>query len=219
MRPHYELLLLDFGGVCLLNPVELHEHAEKTLDLPPGTLDWLGPLDPSTDPLWRRMIAGDNVTERDYWRIRSEEVGRLVDQKMDVRQYMELLYNPPRSELIRASCSDVVDRAQQQGVSVSVFTNDLSAFHGPEWAEKIELLQRIDHLVDCSHTGILKPDPRAYERALTVTGFDANQVLFVDDQPLNVKGAQDVGIDAIWFDVAAADVAWKQVAARVGLTD
>ncbi len=218
MSGDYQLLLLDFGGVCLLNPVELHEHAEKTLGLPPGTLDWYGPLDPSTDALWRRMIAGDEVTERDYWRIRSEEVGRLVGREMDVRQYMELIYNPPRPELIRASCNAVVDGAQKQGVSVSVFTNDLSAFHGPDWADKIELLQRIDHLVDCSHTGVLKPDPRAYERALTITGFEPDQVLFIDDQPLNVKGAQDVGIDAIWFDVADPDAAWEQVANRIGLT-
>ncbi|MGI9606679.1 MAG: HAD family phosphatase, partial [Acidimicrobiales bacterium] len=62
----YDVLLLDFGGVCLLNPVELHERAESMLGLAQGTLDWLGPVDPSTDDLWQQMIAAEGITERDY---------------------------------------------------------------------------------------------------------------------------------------------------------
>ena len=211
----YRCLLLDFGGVCLLNPVELHAKAERLLSLEPGTLDWLGPIDPSTDPLWQRMIAGDGLTERDYWAQRAAEVGELADRTFDTRAYMTLLYEPADDSLVRPECVAVTDRARAAGLSVSVLTNDMRAFHGREWEHDITFLGGVDHIVDCSDTNILKPDPRAFERAVEMTGFSADEMLFVDDQPLNVEGAERFGIDTIWFDIANAAEAWQGVATRL----
>ena len=214
---NYPCLLLDFGGVCLLNPVELHAKAERLLDLTPGTLDWLGPVDPSTDPLWQQMVAGDGVTEREYWAMRAAEVGSLVGTQMDTRDYMRLLYEPAEDALVRPECTDVVARAQAAGISVSILTNDMRAFHGREWEHEIALLGRVDHIVDCSDTGILKPDPRAFERAFEMTGFGPDQMFFVDDQPLNGEGADAVGIDWVWFDIASPADSWAGVATALGL--
>ncbi|TGS80954.1 HAD family phosphatase, partial [Mesorhizobium sp. M2D.F.Ca.ET.178.01.1.1] len=58
---------------------ETHALTEQALGLKPGTLQWLGPFDPGSDPLWRSMQA-DEITERDYWRTRTSEVGRLVGE-------------------------------------------------------------------------------------------------------------------------------------------
>ncbi len=213
----HDVLLLDFGGVCLVNPVELHHHAERQLGVTPGTFTWLGPIDPETDPLWRAMIAGDGVTEREYWARRAEEVGRAAGQNLDLRGYMRLLYEPPRHELIRPKAAAVAVAAKQAGYGVSVLTNDLRAFHGPTWGDGIEFLGLIDHLVDCSDTGVLKPDPAAFARAVDRVGCPADRILFVDDLPLNVQGAVDAGLDAMWFDIADADSAWDRVAERLGL--
>ncbi len=213
----HDVLLLDFGGVCLVNPVELHHHAERQLGIDQGTFTWLGPIDPATDPLWRSMVAGDGVTEREYWAVRAEEVGRAAGQDLDLRGYMRLLYEPPRSELIRPKATEVALAAREAGLGVSVLTNDLRAFHGPTWGEGIEFLGLIDHLVDCSDTGVLKPDPAAFARAVDRVGCPADRILFVDDLPLNVQGALDAGLDALWFDIADADSAWDRVAERLGL--
>ncbi len=211
------MLLLDFGGVCLLNPVELHHRAEELLDLPAGTFDWLGPVDPSTDELWRRMIAGDGLTERDYWALRAVEVGKTAGRDMDLRAYMTMLYDPPTPEIVRTEALDVVQRALAAGYGVSVLTNDMRAFHGREWETGIELLQTVDHIVDCSDTDILKPDPRAYQRAVDMIGKPAERMLFIDDQPRNVDGAIAVDMDALWFDVSDAVGAWGAIAARLGV--
>jgi putative hydrolase of the HAD superfamily len=215
-RP-YDTLLLDFGGVCLLNPVELHAHVENELGLPAGTFEWMGPVDPETDELWRRMVAGDGLSEREYWHQRAADVGRAAGREMTLHEYMRLLYVPPHADLVRPEAEDVVARAFQAGLGVSVLTNDLRAFHGPEWEHGIALLRRMDHIVDCSDTHILKPDPRAFERAVQITGVAADRLLFVDDQPLNVEGARGYGIDAVWFDVAHPLQAWAEIAARLGL--
>ncbi len=215
--PDIDVLLLDFGGVCLLNPVELHRKTERELGLAAGSLDWMGPLDPDSDPLWKRMIAGDGLTERDYWHQRAAELGEAGRRDLTLRDYMALIYNPPSDDLVRPGAKRVVADAQSAGYQVSVLTNDLRDFHGPDWEHGIGLLQKIDHLVDCSDTDILKPDPRAFERAVEIIGAPAERVLFVDDQPLNVTGGSDCGLQAMWFDIANAERSWDDVATRLGL--
>ncbi len=213
----YDVLLLDFGGVCLLNPVELHDKATGILGLMPGSFEWLGPIDPSTDVLWQRMVAGDGVTERDYWAIRAAEVGAAAGTDMDTRAYMTMLYEPASSDLIRPEATAVVERALAAEFGVSVLTNDMRAFHGREWEHGIDFLQMVDQIVDCSDTDILKPDPRAFERAEEMVGVSLDRMLFVDDQPGNVQGAIDAGLDAMWFDVANAAASWDEVATRLGV--
>lgn len=213
----FDVLLLDFGGVCLLNPVELHHRAEELLGLPAGTFTWLGPVDPKTDALWRQMIEGDNLTERQYWAKRAVEVGATAGRDMDVRAYMTMLYDPPTPEIVRHAAFEVTRRALANGYGVSVLTNDMRAFHGREWEQEIEFLQTVDHIVDCSDTNILKPDQRAYQRAVEIIGVPPERMLFIDDQPLNVEGARAAGMDAMWFDVADANGTWETIATRLGV--
>lgn len=213
----HDVLLLDFGGVCLLNPVELHGRAESVLGLDPGTFEWLGPVDPDSDPLWQRMIAGDGLTERDYWAERAAEVGRAAGRELTTRDYMTILYEPPIPDMVRPEARSVATAALEAGIGVSVLTNDMRAFHGRQWEHDVDFLQLVDHIVDCSDTNILKPDPRAFQRAVDIIETDPARVLFVDDQPINVAGAHDFGLDAMWFDIAHAADSWGTVADRLGL--
>ena len=213
----FDVLLLDFGGVCLLNPVELHAKAERLLDLAPGTFQWMGPIDPSTDGLWRKMIAGDGITEREYWALRAKDVGAAADKDLDLRAYLGLLYEPPTPELIRPGATTTVTAALAAGFGVSVLTNDMRAFHGRQWEHGVEFLSLMDHIVDCSDTNILKPDPRAFARAEEIVGVPASRMLFVDDQPRSVAGAEAAGLTAMWFDIANAESSWADVAARLQL--
>lgn len=215
-RP-YDRLLLDFGTVCLVNPAELHDYLEDKLGLARGTLAWRGPLDPDNDPLWQSMLDGTGPNERGYWIQRSREVGELVGKEWDLRDYMAAIYVPARDELVRDEATEVVDRTLAAGIGVSVLTNDLSMFHGPEWQHGISFLDKVDHIVDCSNTEFFKPDPRAYALAVEVTGTPAERMLFVDDQPGNVAGAEAFGIDSIYFDVRDPEGSWEEVARRIGV--
>lgn len=216
-RDRYDLLLLDFGGVCLLNPAEMHTLAEERLGLPAGTFTWLGPVDPSTDELYRELCGGEQLQEREYWARRAADVGSAAGRTMTLHEYMDLLYVPAGDHLVRPGCFTVVAGARAAGFGVSVLTNDLGAFHGPDWKNGISLFDSIDHLVDCSDTGILKPDPRAFQRAVDITGVAPDRILFVDDQPISVQGAADVGIEAMWFDISSPAASWQAVADRLGI--
>lgn len=213
-----DVLLLDLGGVCVLSPVELHHKAEAAFGLAAGTLDWQGPLDPDTDELWQRMVVGDGLTEREYWHRRSADIGKLAGRDLSLREYMTIIYSPPSDEMIRPEAGIVAKEALAAGYGVSALTNDLQAFHGPEWHTRIAFFDLLDHLADCSDTGILKPDPRAYQRAVDIIGTDPQRMLLVDDQPLNIDGAATFGMQVHFFDVANAARSWQDVADRLGLT-
>ncbi len=212
-----DVLLLDLGGVCVLSPVELHSRAEAALGLAPGSLDWKGPLDPDNDGMWRRMVVGDGLTERDYWHRRAAQIGELAGRELTLREYMRIIYSPPSDAMIRPEAARVAKAASAAGYGVSALTNDLRAFHGPDWHTRIGFFELLDHLADCSDTDILKPDVRSYQRAVDIIGVAPERMLFVDDQPLNIEGAERFGMQVHWFDVANATRSWQDVADRLGL--
>ena len=72
-------LVLDYGGVICVTTFERQPQIERKLGLAPGTLRWRGPFDPDSDALWRDMLA-DRISEREYWRRRAAEVGRLIGE-------------------------------------------------------------------------------------------------------------------------------------------
>lgn len=114
-------------------------------------------------------------------------------------------------DAIRPECRSVVARARAAGICVAVLSNEIDR----SWATSVPLLAEVDHIIACSDNGLLKPDRRAYQRALMVTGSSADQVLFVDDEPVNVAGARAVGIEAMLFDVDRAADCWAEIAERI----
>lgn len=75
--PPPKALLLDFGSVMSVSVFERHRDTERILGLPAGTLTWLGPIAPDTDPLWLAMQR-DEITERGYWSARAKELGERM---------------------------------------------------------------------------------------------------------------------------------------------
>ena len=72
-------LMLDFGGVILKTPFEMHRLVEKKLGVANNTLTWDGPFDPDSDLLWIKMQK-DEITEQDYWHEKSKLVGKLAGE-------------------------------------------------------------------------------------------------------------------------------------------
>ena len=188
--PLLKHLLLDFGGPVLLTPFELIGKAQETL----GDLSWRGPFDTSTDPEYVRWQAGE-ITEREYWSIRAAPFG------LDLHGLMRHFYEPPGDYLVRPRMAELISRQRAAGRVVGVLTNDMNAFHGPEWKAGISVIAEFDFIVDGSITGYLKPDPHAFRLALDAFGAAAPaDVVFVDDQRINLRGAEAVGMPTVYFD-------------------
>lgn len=214
--PPCRALLLDFGGVIQKSFFETRAEIESLLRIPPGTLSWAGPFDPESDPLWRQVVSGE-FPERDYWSQRAREVGSLIGEDWRIqdlcRKHNELSANVALRPKILALISDV----KQADLKFGILTNELELFHGKDWALAVPFADKIDVLIDATHTRILKPDPRAYGLALDAFGLRANEIVFVDDQPRNVAGAFAVGIRSFYFDIIHPRESVKEVRLAVGV--
>jgi putative hydrolase of the HAD superfamily len=212
----YRGLLLDFGSVIMKSFFETHRPFERILGLPEGTLTWMGPLDPVGDPLWRRMQEGE-ISERDYWRLRAGEVGRMVGEDWAIQDFCRKQNEIPLDQILRGEALRLIADAKLGGIKLGILTNELELFHGADWLASMPFLHNIDVIIDATHTLILKPDPRAYQLALDGLALPAAEVVFIDDQIRNVRGADAVGIHGIHLDVTAPDRALAAARELLGL--
>ena len=217
---NFKALVLDFGGVVIKTPFELTGSLEQRLGIAPGTLDWRGPFDPAGDELWQKMQRHE-ISERDYWALRATEVGLAVraTHPWTTPDLMLAFYHCPESEFVRPEAIETMAAVSQANATVAVLTNDLAAFHGPTWFSSLALSKMISHLVDASLTGVLKPLPGAYARILLKLGIEADEALFVDDQPRNVEGSQRFGMSALAFDVTQPGESFERVRSSFGIHD
>ena len=161
-------LVLDFGGVISRTLFETHELSEAALGLKPGTLNWRGPFDPQTDPLWLAMQA-DEISERDYWTTRTREVGRLVGEDWQSMQtFVQRARGADVQAVIRPEAVTAIHAAKAAGCKLAVLSNELDLFYGADFRQRLPLLDLFDVIVDATYTGILKPDPRAYAAVAAV---------------------------------------------------
>lgn len=210
-------LILDFGGVISRTLFETHALSERALGLPAGTLTWRGPFDPATDPLWCDMQA-DQISERDYWMARTREVGRLVGEEWTAMEtFVQRARGADPDAILRPEAVDAIHRAKAAGCKLAILSNELDLFYGADFRQRLPLLAAFDVIVDATHTGILKPDPRAYNACLAQLGVPAQASVFVDDQLRNVAGAELVGLPAVHFDVMNPGASYAQALHLLGL--
>lgn len=214
-------LVLDFGGPVLLTPFELVEEFPGTLAH--ALLSRRGPMasDAEPDPDWLALQAGQ-ITERDYWDHRSiewTELGGGSESETSIQHMMAQLYEPARPSLVRPVALAAIRAARAAGHRVGVLTNDLSAFHSAEWIAAMDVLREIDVIVDGSVEGHLKPDPRLYELMAERLEVAFDDMVFVDDQASNVRGAEALGIPTVHLDPRDPETAYAQARKLLGLED
>ena len=209
-------LVLDFGGPVLLTPFELVEAAPEEPAY--GVLHGRGPFATTQRPdrAWKELQAG-RTTERAYWAERAREWHLAGGGASDVGSLMAHLYEPPRRELIRPRARRLVRDAHAGGLRVGILTNDMRAFHSAAWVAQIEVVDEVDVVVDGSVEGHLKPAPRLYELLSERLGVPCPDLVFLDDQMTNVRGAEALGIRSVWFDPADPDAGFDEVRKLVGL--
>ncbi|QCL97673.1 HAD family hydrolase [Agrobacterium tumefaciens] len=210
-------LILDFGGVVTRTLFETHDVTERALGLAPGTLTWRGPFDPATDPLWVSM-QNREISERDYWMERTRQVGRLVGEDWtDMKTFVQRARGADADLVLRPEARDAILAAKKAGLRLAILSNELDLFYGVEFRRRFPLIDLFDVIVDATYTGILKPDPRAYELVLAELGLPREACVFVDDQAKNIEGAEAVGLPHVHFDVTRPADGYARALSMLGL--
>ncbi|QRF62252.1 HAD-IA family hydrolase [Variovorax paradoxus] len=212
-----QALVLDFGGVISRTLFETHALTEEALALPRGTLTWRGPFDLASDPLWRNMQA-DKLSERDYWMARTREVGALVGERWEAMEtFVQRARGTDPEAAIRPEALAAIEAARRAGCRLAILSNELDLFYGADFRRRLPFMAAFDVVVDATHTGILKPDARAYRQCLDELGLPAEACVFVDDQLRNIAGAERVGLRCVHFDVMQPAASYARALALLGI--
>lgn len=214
-----QALILDFGGVVTRTLFETHALTEAAVGLPPGTLSWRGPFAPETDPLWQAMQK-DEISERDYWRIRTREVGSLVGADWsEMSDFVRAARGADPDAVIRPEARAAIGAAKRAGIRLAILSNELDLFYGAGFRGKLSFLADFHTIIDATYTKVLKPDPRAYRMCLDALGLPAAACLFVDDQLRNIEGARAVGMRAVHFDVRDPGAGFSLALGKLDLSE
>ncbi len=199
-------LLLDIGGVVHNTGIRLVGRlAEREPAMRP-VIEEIGGIASDRDELWQRMLRRQ-VSEREYWAQRAAEFGAAVGETWDTRAMMRRFYELPEREWLCAATVELMADTKAAGLRLGALTNDMTAFHGPDWVARQEHLKLFDIIVDASLTGVMKPDPRAFRGGAEALGLPPEQIVFLDDMPWNVEGAHRAGMTAVrvpWDDPGPA---------------
>ena len=217
MSTQFKAVIFDFGGVITRTLFETHDLTERALGLPPGTLQWRGPFEPETDTLWQRMQA-DEISERDYWHIRTQEVAALTGNDWRaMSDFVQAARGSTPDAVIRPEFLSFIKDARRSGLELAILSNELDLFYGPAFRDKLDFLKHFSTIHDATYTGVLKPDPKAYLDCLAALGSDPAQCLFIDDQRRNVLGARHVGLPTVHFNVLAPGQSYDEARGLLGI--
>lgn len=209
-------LIFDFGGPVLLTPFELRHVAERDLGLAPGTFAWTGPFAPERDAQWREFQSG-GMNEREYWALRAQEFADLTGEEPTMPALCAHLYSGSEDELVRPQARALMRDAKAAGIPVGALTNDLTSFHDEDWLARMSILREFDVLVDGRTEGVYKPDPAMYRIILERMGIEAEGTVFLDDQPVNLAGAEVVGLTPVHLDPVDPDPGFRLCRELLGL--
>jgi putative hydrolase of the HAD superfamily len=210
-------LIFDFGGPVLLTPFELRAVGEESMGVPAGSLAWTGPFDPDADPQWRAFQSGE-MTEREYWAIQAEKFAQLTGEPATMPALMGHLYDGSPEQLLRPGAVALIRDAKAAGIPVGLLTNDLTTFHDADWVARMTILEEFDCVVDGRADGVMKPNAAAYELICNRMGFAPEDCVFIDDQVVNLDGAEAVGLIGVYLDPTDPEPAYAKARILLGLT-
>ena len=122
---------------------------------------------------------------------------RLPERLWQVAEkiYFNWIYNLPEIEGMRELVRYI---KRQYGVRVLLLSNISTYF--AEHADEIDVLREFEACVFSAVIGKVKPSADIFEYVCQKYGMLAEETVFVDDNPNNIKGAQSVGITGYLFD-------------------
>ena len=122
---------------------------------------------------------------------------RLPERLWQVAEkiYFEWIYNLPEIDGMRELVRYI---KKTYGVRVLLLSNISKYF--AEHADEIDVLREFETCVFSAVIGMIKPNADIFEYVCEKYVILADETVFVDDNPNNIKGAQSVGITGYLFD-------------------
>lgn len=190
-KTEIRVVLFDLGGVLV------------ELSGVPIMLQWMGER---TSPenllnIWLRSPV-----------VRAFETGQITAREFGDELITEMVLPVARDRLLEEfarwprrlfpEALELVARIPRQYLRATL--SNTNALHWPRLMTEMGLAKVFDHHFASYLTGKIKPDEEAFLHVTEKLGCRTQEVLFLDDSPLNVEAATRVGMEAIQVKGTAA---------------
>jgi 2-haloacid dehalogenase len=187
MRREITAVVFDLGGVLVdWNPRYLYR---KLFDDDAAMEDFLSRV---CTPRWHG--------ETDRGRPMAEGVRRLIADHPDMATLIEA-YETRWAEMFRGTIDgtvEIVRELKTAGHPLYALTN-FPADKFDEFEKDFDFLDAFNGILVSGREKLIKPDPRIYRLMLDRFGLEAEKTVFVDDMPVNVDAARELGLHAVRF--------------------
>ena len=189
----YDAVIFDFGGVFTQSPFEaVRLHGDELGADPELVLSVLfGDYDQDTDHPWHRLERGE---------IPLAEARTEINELAATRG---LGFDPFGAFAKFGTGGHMADamvertrRLRADGIRTALVTNNIREF-GDGWRSLVPVDELFEVVIDSSHAGVRKPDPKIFQLALDALDVTPEGSLFLDDFPGNVAAANALGMRGI----------------------
>lgn len=198
----------DMGGILYRYFTELMVDVGRDRGWPLERIP-LGPTGVVPDPDYERMLEGE-IDEPEYLEIIAERLG-----------HHGIRFDPPRDlDWTGQERSDTwlaIRDIRRAGYRQALLTNDASRWLGAKWWETWEPAGWFEAMIDVTTVGSRKPAPEPYIACARALDTDPRDCLFIDDMPVNCRGAEAVGMSSLLFDVVAPAESLNRLRTTLGL--
>jgi putative hydrolase of the HAD superfamily len=189
----FDVILFDVGGVLLTNGWDRRERAAAVEHF---QLDW--------EDLEARHLALFAAWERDAISLDAYLDATVFHQPRSFsrEEFLDFVFS--QSKLLDDGALSILGEiAASDKCMVGALNNEARATNEYRFT-RFGLREYFQVAFSSCYTGVRKPDPASYRRALDILGGSAERVLFIDDRQQNVDGAAAAGMRAIRFSGAEA---------------
>ena len=194
-------IIFDYGNV-LCEPQEPHEVRAMA--------DALGvDLEPFKEKYWRDRRTYDraDLGAAEYW-------NRIAGRELYLGELGAVIELDNNGWLHRRERTLAwVGQASQKGLRTGLLSNLPVSLR--DALEQVDWLPEFDVRTYSCTLRRIKPEPEIYEDCVGGLGLKPEEVVFLDDRPENVRGADEVGIRGLLFE--SPDQAASELAARFGI--
>ncbi|MBK6279799.1 MAG: HAD family phosphatase [Gammaproteobacteria bacterium] len=197
MTRRFEAFLFDFGGVFTDSPFTAVEDFGRAIGADPSRVSAIvfGSYEHDGEHPWHRLERGEIALEAARESILA--LGREGGLEVDIYQLFARMAGNDAGAASRGVLLEAVRGLRGAGYRTGIVTNNVREF-GDGWRALIPVEELFEFVVDSSHSGVRKPDPRIFALALEQLGRpDPARCVFLDDHPANVAAAQALGMRAI----------------------
>lgn len=180
--------IFDIGGVLLRwTNLPMFEDVDQTLQVTEEQRNehWLKYMD---------LLEVGKITEKEFWNgfIKDTDAqGILPTESLLQREFKKrFIVDPDMLEIPR--------QLQKNGLKIGIISNTIAPH--AEVIKNSNEFRSFNDFILSNEVGFRKPEKEIYELALDRLKVNPDEAFFVDDLPVNVAGANAVGINGILFE-------------------